>query len=199
MYIAWITRTMINSFGFKRWSFFYASHPIPSGGKDMDDIGDNFPRILVAGIGNRLLADDGFGPRVVDLLSDRELPDNVEVRDFGTAGMTIATDLDDYDAVIFIDSSDHEGEPGSLYMTRLLVEEGIEDIGELARLTLHEAGLEGLLRFSKSIGTLPDDIFLIGCKPKVLGPSLELSPKVEAALRKAIAIVDEILENILEK
>ncbi len=190
---------MINSFGFMCGSFFYTSHPITSERIAMDDSEDSPPRILVAGIGNRLIADDGFGPRVVDLLSERELPDYVEVRDFGTAGMTIATDLADYDAVIFIDSSDHEGEPGSLYKTRLLVEEGVEDIGELARLTLHEAGLEGLLRFSKSIGTLPDDIFLIGCKPKVLGPSLELSPEVEAALGNAVAIVEEILEKILEK
>ena len=165
----------------------------------MDDSEDSPLRILVAGIGNRLIADDGFGPRVVDLLSDMDLPENVEVRDFGTAGMTIATDLVDYDAVIFIDSADHGGEPGSLSRSRLVVEEGVEDVAELARLTLHEAGLEGLLRFSKTIGTLPADVFFIGCKPKTLAPSLELSPEVEAALEKAVAIVDEILEKILEK
>jgi hydrogenase maturation protease len=164
----------------------------------LDDSKD-LRKILVAGIGNRLIGDDGFGPRVVDLLSVKDMPENVEVRDFGTAGMTIATDLADYDAVIFIDSADHEGEPGSLHKSRLVVEEGVADVGELARLTLHEAGLEGLLRFSKSIETLPDDIFLIGCKPKILGPSLDLSPEVEAALEKAVAIVDEILEKILEK
>jgi hydrogenase maturation protease len=163
----------------------------------MDDNGDAPPKILVAGIGNRLIGDDGFGPRVVDLLSERTLPDNVEVRDLGTAGITIATDLADYDAVIFIDSMDNDGKPGSLYKSRLVVEEGVENVAELARLTLHEAGLEGLLQFSKLTGTLPDDIFLIGCKPKNLGPSLELSLEVEAALEKAVSIVDEILEKIL--
>ncbi len=165
----------------------------------MDDSEDSPPRILVAGIGNRLIADDGFGPRVVDLLSERELPDFVEVRDFGTAGMTIATDLADYDAVIFIDSADHGGEPGSLSRSRLVVEAGVEDVAELARLTLQEAGIEGLLRLSKSIGTLPPEVFFIGCKPKTLAPSLELSPEVEAALERAVAIVDEILEKILGK
>jgi len=161
------------------------------------DSGGIPPRILVAGIGNRLLADDGFGPRVVDLLSERELPDVVDIRDFGTAGMTIATDLADYDAVIFIDSMDHEGNPGSLYNSSITVEEGIEDVAEIAKLTLHEAGLEGLLRFSKAIGTLPDDIYLIGCKPRTLEPSLELSTEVEAALENAVAIVEEILKKIL--
>jgi len=166
-------------------------------GNWLSDSGGNPPRILVAGIGNRLIGDDGFGPRVVDLLSERDLPENVDVRDFGTAGMTIATDLADYDAAIFLDSMDHDGEPGSLYKSRLIVEEGFDDVAELARLTLHEAGLEGLLRFSKSIGTLPKDIYLIGCRPKTLGPSLELSPEVEAALEKAAAWVDEIIEKML--
>jgi hydrogenase maturation protease len=175
------------------------SHRISSEGDGLSEAKEKRPRILVAGIGNRLIADDGFGPRVIDLLSDSELPDYIEVRDFGTAGMTIATDLADYDAVIFVDSSDHEGKPGSLYKSRLLVEKGVDDIGEIARLTLHEAGLEGLLRFSKSIGTLPEDVFLIGCKPKKLEPSLDLSSEVEAALEKAVAIVNEILEKILEK
>ena len=71
------------------------------------------------------------------------------------------------------------------------------DVAELARLTLHEAGLEGLLRFSKSIKTLPDTVFLIGCKPKTLEPSLDLSPEVEAALERAVVLVKEVLEKIL--
>ncbi len=112
--------------------------------------------------------------------------------------MTIATDLADYDAVIFIDSMDHEGEPGSLYKSRLEVQDGDSDVTELARLTLHEAGLEGLLRFSHAIGTLPKDIYLVGCKPKTIEPSLDLSVVVEAALEKALIIVEEILEKIQE-
>jgi hydrogenase maturation protease len=163
----------------------------------LSDSGRNSPRILVAGIGNRLIGDDGFGPRVVDLLSERDLPENVEIRDFGTAGITIATDLADYEAAIFLDSMDHDGEPGSLNKSRLVVEESIVNVAELARLSLHEAGLEGLLRFSKSIGTLPGTVFLIGCKPKTLEPSLDLSPEVEAALERATVMVEEVLEKIL--
>ena len=113
--------------------------------------------------------------------------------------MTIATDLADYDAVIFIDSMDREGEPGSLYKSKLVVQEGDADVTELARLTLHEAGLEGLLRFSQAIGTLPEDIYLVGCKPKTIEPSLDLSAEVEAALEKALIIVEELLEKIQEK
>ena len=156
-------------------------------------------QILIAGIGNRLMGDDGFGPRVVDLLLSRDLPDGVEARDFGTAGLTIATELSEYDAAIFLDSAKFEGEPGSLQRSRLEVEAGIDDSAELARLTLHEVGLEGLLKFSKSIGTLPQKVYLIGCKPKVLVPTLELSPEVESAVEEAVSMVMDTVGRLLSE
>jgi hydrogenase maturation protease len=153
-------------------------------------------RILVAGIGNRLMGDDGFGPRVVDLLLSMELPERVEARDFGTAGLTVATELEDYDVAIFVDSMESSGEPGTLVKTEVSVEGGIEEAGELARLTLHEVGLEGLLKLSRSIGTLPGKIYLVGCVPKVIEPSLDLSPGVEAATAEATSIVIELIEGL---
>ena len=147
-------------------------------------------RILIAGVGSRLRGDDGFGPRVIDLLSARPLLENVELRDIGTADITIATDLSEYDVVIFLDSMEMEGEPGLLRR----VEVGdIDDAGELARATLHEVGLEGLLKFSKAIGALPPRVVLVGCKPKDLGPSLKLSDEVERTAHEAVDMVLEIL------
>ena len=62
-------------------------------------------RILVAGIGNIFLGDDGFGCEVVRRLAERELPENVEVRDFGIRGMDLAYALmDPYEAVVFVDA-----------------------------------------------------------------------------------------------
>lgn len=153
-------------------------------------------RILIAGVGNRLMGDDGFGPRVIELLESNSLPWNVEIRDIGTAGLTIATDLGDYELVVFIDSMNIEGEPGKLVKEEVKVEGGLEDMTELSRLSLHEVGLEGLLRFSKAIGTLPSKIILIGCKPRDIGPSLELSPEVNKATYQAVVMVHEILESL---
>lgn len=141
------------------------------------------------------MGDDGFGPRVVDLLSSVPLPRNVEVRDFGTAGLTIATDLAEYRLAIFLDSMDMEGRPGRLVRTELVVEEGLDGMAELARLSLHEVGLEGLLRFSKAIGTLPPRVILIGCKPKATRPGLDLSQEVEEAAHRAVDMVLGIVEN----
>lgn len=156
-------------------------------------------KILIAGVGNRLMGDDGFGPRVIDLLSSAPLPENVEARDIGTAGLTIATDLDEYDLVVFVDSVNIEGNPGQLYKSGIMVEEEEGDAAELSRFTLHEVGLEGLLKFAKAIGALPPRVILIGCKPKALGPSLKLSPEVEDALPRAaemaLASVEEFLSE----
>jgi hydrogenase maturation protease len=146
-------------------------------------------KILVAGVGNRLMGDDGFGPRVIDLLTNYTVPQNVELRDVGTAGITIATDLSDYDEIIFLDSMNLEGEPGRLVMDSVKVENDDDDLSELAKTTLHEVGLEGLLRFSKKIGTLPSKVLLIGCKPKKIEVSLDLSPEVEDATNRAAKMV----------
>lgn len=156
-------------------------------------------RILVAGIGNRLMGDDGFGPRVIDLLSTFDIPNSVDLRDFGTAGLTIATDLEEYDLVIFLDSADVEGGPGVIFKTGVVVEGGLDDMAEISRFTLHEVGLEGLLRFSKAIGTLPSKVILIGCKPKAVGPSLELSSEVEEATHRAAEMVQNTLKQILSE
>jgi len=156
-------------------------------------------KILIAGVGNRLMGDDGFGPRVIDLLSSAPLPKNVEARDIGTAGLTITTDLDEYDLVVFVDSVNIEGKPGQLYKSGIMVEEEEGDAAELSRFTLHEVGLEGLLKFAKAIGVLPPRVILIGCKPKALGPSLELSPEVEDALHRAADMALATVEAFLSE
>jgi len=166
----------------------------------MKDSKDSSTRnVLIAGVGNRLMGDDGFGPRVVDLLSSAHLPDNVEARDIGTAGLTIATDLSEYDLVVFVDSVNIEGEPGQLQKSGIVIEEEARDIAELSRFTLHEVGLEGLLKFAKAIGALPPKVILIGCKPKALGPTLELSPEVEDALQAAAEMVIDTVEEFLSE
>ena len=85
-------------------------------------------RILVAGIGNVFLGDDGFGVEVVKRLAERELPEDVEVADFGIRGMDLIYALHDYyEVVIFVDATPRGEEPGTVY----LLEPEIEDDGEV--------------------------------------------------------------------
>ena len=74
-------------------------------------------RILVAGIGNAWLADDGFGGEVAKRLSERELPEGAVVLDFGTGGLDLAYEvMRGYDALVLVDISRQGGEPGTLYV-----------------------------------------------------------------------------------
>jgi hydrogenase maturation protease len=94
-----------------------------------------------------------------------------------------------------LDSADVEGGPGKIFKTEVMVEGELENMAEISRLTLHEIGLEGLLRFSKAIGTLPLKAILIGCRPKVVEPSLELSAEVEEATQRAAEMVLDTLSQ----
>lgn len=74
-------------------------------------------RVLIAGVGNIFLGDDGFGVEVVKRLAGREIPEGVEVKDFGIRGMDLAYALgDNYDLVIFVDATPRGEKPGTVYL-----------------------------------------------------------------------------------
>src|SRR6476659_8714525 len=75
------------------------------------------PRVLIAGVGNIFLGDDGFGVEVVQRLAQRPLPDGVRVVDFGIRGLDLTFALlDGYEAVILVDAVPRGGVPGTLYV-----------------------------------------------------------------------------------
>ena len=152
-------------------------------------------KTIIAGIGNRLMGDDGFGPRVIDLLSELDLPKDIEVRDMGTAGLTIASDLADYSRVIFVDAMEMEGKWGKIQVSKLKVESSKEDVIDLSRTTLHGAGLDGLLKFAKAVNSLPEEVYLVGCNPKSTDVGIELSEEVEVATHEAVKKVMELLKK----
>jgi hydrogenase maturation protease len=105
-------------------------------------------RVLVAGIGNIFLGDDGFGVEVVRRLAERPLPEGVEVKDFGIRGMDLAYALqDDYGLVVFVDATPRGGEPGTLY----LIDPEIEDDGE-ATLDTHGMDPVKVIKLSRALG-----------------------------------------------
>ena len=82
-------------------------------------------KILVAGIGNAWLGDDGFGGEVVKRLEGRELPEGVVVFDFGTGGLDLAYEvMRGYDALLLIDISRQGEEPGTLYVMEASKDDG---------------------------------------------------------------------------
>jgi hydrogenase maturation protease len=148
-------------------------------------------QILVAGIGNAWLGDDGFGGVVTKRLEQRELPSGVRVMDFGSGGLDLAYEvMRGYHALVLIDVSEQGGEPGTLYVIEPdpdEIETGIED-GEV--LNPHGMDPATVLRFVKAVHGWPGKVVVVACEPAdVEEIAMELSPQVEAVVDKAIDLV----------
>jgi hydrogenase maturation protease len=158
-------------------------------------------RILVAGIGNIFLADDGFGCEVVRRLAARGLPEGVEVVDFGIRGLDLAYALmEPYEAVVFVDALPRGEEPGTVY----LIEPEIEDEGEAA-IDTHGMDPVKVIRFARAMGAETTKTLVVGCEPKVVlaGENyddmlMELSDPVSTAVEEAANLVESVIEEINE-
>lgn len=159
-------------------------------------------RVLIAGIGNVFLGDDGFGVEVVKRLAGRELPEGLEVKDFGIRGMDLAYALQDgYELVVFVDATPRGGEPGTVY----LIEPEVEDDGEV---TLDTHGMDPVkvIKLSRALGARPTRTLVVGCEPRVvLGGEdydemlMELSEPVRVAVDEAVKLVESLVEEISEE
>ena len=159
-------------------------------------------RVLIAGIGNVFLGDDGFGVEVVKRLAGRELPEGVEVKDFGIRGMDLAYALQDgYELVVFVDATPRGGEPGTIY----LIEPEVEDDGEVT-LDTHGMAPVKVIKLSRALGARPNRTLVVGCEPRVvLGGEdydemlMELSEPVRVAVDEAVKLVESLVEEISEE
>jgi hydrogenase maturation protease len=155
-------------------------------------------RILIAGVGNIFLGDDGFGVEVVRRLAGRELPEGVEVVDFGIRGMDLAYALqDDYEVVIFVDATPRGGEPGTVY----LLEPEIEEDGEVS-LDTHGMDPVKVIKLSRALGAGPARTLVVGCEPQLVVSGedyddmlMELSEPVRAAVEEAAKLVESLVEE----
>jgi hydrogenase maturation protease len=156
-------------------------------------------QVLVAGIGNAWMMDDGFGGEVAKRLGERELPSGTTVLDFGTGGLDLAYEvMRGYDALVLVDISRQGGEPGTLYVMEVeeaSVAAGIED-GDV--LNPHGMDPETVLRFVKSVGGWPGRVVVVACEPEpgaVEQMGIGLSAAVGGAVDRA---VDVVLDTLTE-
>jgi hydrogenase maturation protease len=154
--------------------------------------------ILVAGIGNSWMKDDGFGGEVAKRLGERELPEEAAVFDFGTGGLDLAYEvMRGYDALILIDVSRQGGEPGTLYVMEADeddVEAGIED-GQV--LNPHGMDPQTVLRFVKTLGAWPGRVVVIACEPAAVEEmGIGLSDEVAGAVERAVELVASQIEEL---
>jgi hydrogenase maturation protease len=156
-------------------------------------------RILVAGIGNVFLADDGFGVVLAERLAERDLPPGVEVVDYGIRGMDLAYALGDgYDAVVLLDAAPRGEAPGTLYVIE-------PDTGGDEQVAIDAHGMDPVkvLALARTLGGCVPPTRVVGCEPltHMTGEEedvvAELSEPVRAALDEAERLVETVLAELI--
>lgn len=161
--------------------------------------------ILVAGIGNIFLGDDGFGVEVVKRLSAYEFDARVKVVDFGIRGFDLAYALQDgYETTILIDAYPHGEVPGTVS----LVEPDLSKLNQpqtgpqQSVVETHGMNPLNVLRMASEMNGGLKKVLLIGCEPADFGGDegrMGLRAPVEAAVEEAVKMVRSVVERILRE
>ena len=163
-------------------------------------------RILVAGIGNVFLRDDGFGVEVSHLLARRALPDGVRVEDYGIKGIHLAYDLlEGYDALVLVDAVPMGEPPGTLAVIepepaigRATLSSSNADGGSVVAVDAHAMSPDIVLATLTRLGGSVDRIVIVGCQPGNLDEGMGLSPAVQAAVTAAVDLCLEVIADIAQ-
>lgn len=141
-------------------------------------------KVVIIGIGNLILRDEGVGIHAVRALEGRKLPSQVEVIDGGTALMEVLPVIRDAERIIVIDALKGGAEPGTIYRLRP------EDLMVEAErpLSLHQVDFLEVLGMARQLGGAPE-VVIIGVEPKEIAWGMELTPEVEAKLPRVIEAV----------
>jgi hydrogenase maturation protease len=150
---------------------------------------DRATRLLVLGLGNVLLSDDGVGPAAIALLqAGHQPPDGVLVLDGGTLGLTLLSYIEDAAAVVLVDAIKADAPAGTL--VRL---DG-DEVGPAVatRLSPHQVGVADILEGARWHGRQPPRIVLLGIVPDTFELGVGLSPAVGAAIP---TLVQQVLDE----
>lgn len=154
-------------------------------------------RILVAGIGNDLLGDDGFGIAAIRRLAARGVPDGVQLLESGIAGIGLVQELlDGYDDLIILDATDRGSVPGMLHLLEVEVPDAatLSDARRRELMSdMHWTVPSLALILARALDALPPRVFILGCQPGGMDLGIGLSPAVDQAATEA---VDRVLALI---
>jgi hydrogenase maturation protease len=150
-------------------------------------------RILVAGVGNVLRGDDGFGPAVIGRLG--ELPAGVETVETGIGGVALLQELlAGCDGFVLVDAVDRGAAPGTLF-------DLLPEVGDAVHVAdVHLANPDRVLSIAKTMGVLPERVRIVGCQPAEVDELGQgLSAVVEAAVARAVGMVRRIVDAWLQE
>ncbi len=140
--------------------------------------------ILVLGLGNAIMTDDGFGVKAVTVLSSRYLFHGpVKLVDGGTLGLDLLPFLEEVESLIILDAIDMRAAPGEIF--RLEGEEVPRAFA--SKLSVHQMGLQDLLAVAELQGHVPKNLVVWGVQPECIEMGTEMTAAVEAAVEPVVA------------
>ena len=149
--------------------------------------------VLVLGVGNILLSDEGVGVRVIEKLQGHSLPGSVEVIDGATRAMELVDIMRGRKKVFIIDALAGNAEPGAIFRF------GPEQLAETKQMSVsvHDIGVHEAIFLLQLTGELPEDIIFYGIQPGSLELHEGLTPPVEAAAEKVLGLVLEDIAKLV--
>ena len=151
-------------------------------------------RMLIAGVGNIFLGDDGFGVEVAKRLACATLPDWVRVADFGIRGIYLAYELLEqaYETTVLVDSTCRGGEPGTVY----LIEPDLNTAEEHAHGSPEAHGMhpEAVFALLNLLGGSPGRVLIVGCEPARIAEGIGLSAPVMQAVEEAVKLIVDLIQ-----
>lgn len=148
------------------------------------------PRVLVAGMGNDLRGDDGFGIAAARRFEEDGVPEGVSVYEAGIAGIGLVQELmDGYEVLVILDATDRGDPPGTVRLLQAEVPDLESFTGEDRQEFLadtHYAVPSKALILARSLKILPSRAYILGCQPEEQGLGMELSQPVERGVAEAV-------------
>jgi len=150
--------------------------------------------VLVAGVGNIFLGDDGFGVEVARRLSAEQLPENVRVADYGIRGVHLAYQLlDGYDTLILVDAVSRGEPPGTVFVIEPDLGLATPLNGVPPAMDAHDLDPASVLGLVRQLGGRIDRVLVVGCEPQRTDERIGLSEPVQRAVDEAARLVRELL------
>ena len=149
--------------------------------------GDPEKRILILGVGNLLLGDEGVGVHVARKMMEMDFPPQVRVVEGGTDGFGLMHVLLEADRLILVDAVKGGGPPGSIYRFEV---KDCPPFPDIFKTSVHQISILEVINLSGLIGSTPRTT-IIGVEPKCLEMGMELSPEIEAKIPKVIQLIRE--------
>jgi hydrogenase maturation protease len=152
--------------------------------------------VIVIGLGNPIMADEGIGPAIVGALAGLaeagKLPTrNVEYLDGGCGGMYLLHSIAERKKVILIDCAKMGLEPGQI---RRFTPDDVNTVKQMTHLSLHEVDIIRVIEMAKMIGQCPDEIVIFGIEPAAITPQLHLTETLQKRLPEYLAMLVRELE-----